>query len=210
MFDLDGTITWHDTLVRYLVDALRAHPRRCWRLWSLPAIVAGFLVDRDHGRIKSRLIRAVLGGLDRDEVARLTRAFLDARLASLTRPAALAALARHRARGDWLVLLTASTDLYVRELGARLGLDEVICTELRWQDGRLDGALATPNRRGSEKTRCLEALRARHPGARVAAYGNAGSDLEHLARADTPLLVNAAGRARRQAGALGIPTADWN
>jgi phosphatidylglycerophosphatase C len=210
VFDLDGTITWHDTLVRYLADALRAHPRRCWRLRSLPAIVAGFLVDRDHGRIKSRLIRAVLGGLDRDEVARLTRAFLDARLARLTRPAALAALARHRARGDWLVLLSASTDLYVRELGARLGFDEVICTEVRWQDGRLDGALATPNRRGSEKTRCLEALRARHPGARVAAYGNAGSDLEHLARADAPLLVNAAGRVRRQAGALGIPTADWN
>jgi phosphatidylglycerophosphatase C len=210
VFDLDGTITWHDTLVPYLRDALRAHPRRRWRLWSLPAIAAAFVVDRDHGRIKGRLIRAVLGGLGRDEVARLTRRFLDARLARLTRPAALAAVARHRAGGDWLVLLSASTDLYVRDIGARLGFDEVICTGVRWQGARLDGALATPNRRGAEKTRCLEALRARHPGARIAAYGNAGSDLEHLARSDAPLLVNAPARARRAARLLGIPTADWS
>ena len=190
--------------------ALRAHPARVLRLWRLPAIVAGFLVDGDHGRIKSRIIRAVLGGLDRDAIANLTARFLDQRLAPLTRPAALAALAGHRAQGDRLVLLSASTDVYVRDIGARLGFDEVICTELVWRDGRLDGALATPNRRGAEKRRCLEALRARHPGARVAAYGNADSDLEHLALADAPLLVNASRGARRRALAIGIPAADWD
>jgi phosphatidylglycerophosphatase C len=210
VFDLDGTITRHDTLMPYLVAALRAHPDRWLRLWPLPAIVAGFFIDRDHGRIKSRVIRAVLGGLGRDEVARLTHGFLDARLAHLTRPAALAAIARHRAQGDWLVLLSASADLYVREIGARLGFDEVICTEIVWRDGRLDGALATPNRRGAEKTHCLEALRARHPGARLAAYGDAGSDLEHLARADAPLVVNARPSTRRRARAAGIATADWD
>lgn len=209
MFDLDGTLTWHDTLLPYLAHALRLHPRRIARLGTLPAIVVGFLIDRDHGRFKSRLIRAVLGGLPRAEIARLTRGFLDARLPQLTRPAALVTVARHRADGDWLVLLSASTDLYVRELGARLGFDEVICTELCWQAERLDGALATPNRRGAEKARCVEALRARHPDARIAAYANAGSDLDHLARVDRALLVNAGGRVRRAAAALGIEAAEW-
>jgi len=209
VFDLDGTITWSDTLLPYLVHALRVHPRRVPRLWPLPAIVGGFLLDRDRGRIKSRLIRAVLGGLERDEVASLTRAFLDERLARLTRPAALAAIERHRAQGDWLVLLSASTDFYVREIGARLGFDEVICTEVVWQGAALDGALATPNRRGAEKTHCLEALRARHPGARLIAYGNSGSDLAHLARADAPLLVNASAATRWRARELGIATDDW-
>jgi phosphatidylglycerophosphatase C len=196
--------------VPYLAAALAAHPRRALRLWPLPAIVAGFLADRDHGRIKSRLIRAVLGGLGRAEVTRLTQAFLDARLAPLTRPKAIAAIARHRAAGDWLVLLSASTDVYVVEIGRRLGFDEVICTGLRWESERMDGALATPNRRGPEKTRCIEALRARHPGARFAAYGNAGSDLEHLSRVDSPLLVNGGREACRRAQALGIPTSIWD
>lgn len=209
MFDLDGTLTWHDTLLPYLAAALRAHPGRVLRLWPVPAIVAGFIADRDHGRIKSRVIRAVLGGLRRDQVAALTARFLDARLARLTRPQALAAVARHRAAGDWLVLLSASTDLYVRDIGARLGFDEVICTELTWRDGRLEGELATANRRGAEKSRCVAALRARHPGARLAAYANARSDLAHLALADAPLLVNGSRAARQQAQAVGIPSADW-
>ncbi len=210
MFDLDGTITWHDTLVPYLAAALLARPGRLLRLWALPAIVAGFLIDRDRGRIKSRLIRAVLGGLRRAELDALTQRFLDWKLAHLTRPAALAAIERHRAAGDWLVLLSASTDCYVRDIGRRLGFDEVICTELRWLDERLDGALSTPNRRGAEKARCIEALRARHPGARLAAYGNARSDLEHLAQVDAPLLVNGSRAACRAARLLGIRSSDWN
>jgi phosphatidylglycerophosphatase C len=209
VFDLDGTITWHDTLLPYLAAALAAHPLRVLRLWRLPAIVAAFVVDLDRGRLKSRLIRAALGGLSRAEVERLTDRFLDARLGRLTRPAALAAVARHRAAGDRLVLLSASTDFYVQEIGRRLGFDEVICTEVLWRGGVLDGALITANRRGAEKSRCIEGLRARHPGCRLAAYGNADSDLEHLALADLPVLVNAPRLTRRRAAAIGIATDDW-
>ena len=108
------------------------------------------------------------------------------------------------------MILSASTDCYVRDLGARLEVDEVICTELLWRGERLDGALATPNRRGPEKLRCIEALRARHPGARIAAYGNAGSDLEHLAAVDAGVLVNGSPAAVRAAEALGVPHRDWH
>lgn len=193
----------------YLVNVLRRHKARVLRLWPLPLAAAQFFVDRDRGRLKARLITAVMGGLTRAEVTALTREFLDARLASLVRPNALSAIERHRAAGDHLVLLSASTDFYVRDIGRRLGFDDVVCTEVRWHDGVLDGALATENRRGTEKTRCLDALRAEHPGARFAAYGNAGSDLDHLARADVPLLVNASAGTRRRAAALGVPSGDW-
>ena len=36
IFDLDGTLTWRDTLVPFLAAYLRAHPRRLARLWRLP------------------------------------------------------------------------------------------------------------------------------------------------------------------------------
>jgi phosphatidylglycerophosphatase C len=209
VFDLDGTLTWHDTLVPYLLAALRVRPLRALRLWRLPAQAARFVVDRDRGRLKSGLIRAVLGGLSREAIAALTRSYLDARLARLVRPDALAAVARHRARGDWLVLLSASTDFYVRELGARLGFDEVICTETVWNGGRLDGRLATANRRGREKTRCVAALRLRHEGAPISAYANAASDLDHLVAADAATLVNGSRRLERRARRLGLGTAQW-
>ena len=36
VFDLDGTITRHDTLVPYLMGYGRRHPAGLWRLWRLP------------------------------------------------------------------------------------------------------------------------------------------------------------------------------
>ncbi len=165
--------------------------------------------DRDRGRFKSGVVRAVLGGLERSEVAAVTAEFLDRRLLRLVRPTALAAIEAHRNAGDWLVLLSASTDFYVRELGARLGFDEVMCTEVRWVGNRLDGDLTTANRRGPEKARCLAELKSSHPGSRVAAYGNEASDLEYLRQADVGVLVNPSLAARRSAQQFGIRVVRW-
>jgi phosphoserine phosphatase len=105
--------------------------------------------------------------------------------------------------------LSASVDLYVPRIGRRLGFDETICTGIAWRDGRLDGALTTPNRRGEEKRRCIEALRQRYPGARIAAYGNSGSDLPYLVAVDEPVLVNGGSRAERAARRLSLRVEDW-
>jgi phosphatidylglycerophosphatase C len=195
--------------VPYLAFALSRFPARIPRLWRVPFLLAPFLVHRDRGRLKSALVRALLGGLTRREITETTRAFLDARLTALVRPTAIAAIEAHRAAGDRLVLLSASTDFYVPAIGERLGFDEVICTGIAWTEDRLDGALTTPNRRGTEKTRCLERLRLGHPGLGFAAYGNAGSDLDHLTTVEHPLVVNASAATRRHARSLGLPTADW-
>ena len=75
------------------------------------------------------------------------------------RAAGLAVLEAHRSAGDRLVLLSASPDLYVPLIGRLLGFERTVCTEIRWNGDRLDGALRTPNRHGAEKVRCLEQLR---------------------------------------------------
>ena len=36
VFDLDGTLTWHDTLMPFLLRFLRRHPWRLFGLWRLP------------------------------------------------------------------------------------------------------------------------------------------------------------------------------
>jgi phosphatidylglycerophosphatase C len=209
VFDLDGTITYRDTLVPFLLHVLRRRPLRVLRLWPLPWALARYAVFRDRGVLKESLIRYVLGGLDRAEIAALVEAFLDALWPSGLRRGALAAIERHRAAGDRLVLLSASPDLYVPRIGARLGFADVVCTHVEWDGERLHGYLATPNRHGPEKRRCVEELRGRHPGATFAAYGNAASDLVHLEIVDAPCLVNANATARRQAAALGIRCDEW-
>jgi len=211
IFDLDGTITRHDTLAPYVLGFLLR--RRVWRfpalLLLLPALLAHALGRLDRGGLKSAFIRAALGGCTRRELDSWTMTFVDALVAHGLFPSALAAIGAHARAGDQLVLMTASPDLYAPAIARALGFQQVICTGVRWDGERLRGSLTTPNRRGEEKARCLEALRAQHPGIEAVAYGNAASDLPHLKLVERAVLVNGSAAARREAVRLGITCADW-
>jgi phosphatidylglycerophosphatase C len=208
VFDLDGTLTRRDTLWPYLRGWARRHPRRGY--WPRALAAAGrYLLDRDRGALKSRLIRIAMAGSTRADIGAWTAEYVAALGDAELCPGALAAIDRHRAGGDRLILLSASVDLYVPEIGRRFGFDEAICTEVAWRDGRLDGALASANRRAEEKLHCIDAIRARFPGARLAAYANARSDFAHLQAVHEPVLVNAGPALRRAGERLGFRTADW-
>jgi len=189
-------------------------------LWSTPWRFLGVLVFlpslllfvvglADHGELKSAFIRATLGGATRSRIDAWTAQFVPRLVARGLMADALSAISQRKRAGARLVLMSASTDLYVPAIGRALGFDEVICTGVRWNGDRLDGHLITPNRRGHEKARSFEALRELHPGGLTAAYGNAGSDLQHLRLADQPLLVNGSIGARKKAARLGISCARW-
>jgi phosphatidylglycerophosphatase C len=211
LFDLDGTLTWHDTLMPFLRGFLARQPARLCRLWRLPGALMDYVADRDRGRLKARVIFMVLGGASRDLVDRWAEDYvrsLHARHAF--RPAALARLAEHAAAGDRLVLLSASPDLYVPRIGRLLGFELCICTEIEWRSDRLAGALKTPNRRGEEKVRCVDRLRTQHPGMAIVAYGNSASDIAHLSRADRGTLVNGGSLARRHALRAGLAVGRWD
>jgi phosphatidylglycerophosphatase C len=209
VFDLDGTITRHDTFVPYLHGWRRRHPRAGYISRVVTACLRYALTGLDRGRLKTDLLRACMSGATADEVRRWTAEFVAGLGDADFCPGALSAIARHRDAGDRLVLLSASVDLYVPDIGRRLGFDETICTGVAWRDDRLDGALTTANRRADEKRHCIEALRGRMPGARIAAYGNSGADFPHLTAVEEPVLVNAGARLRRAARKMGIRTEEW-
>jgi phosphatidylglycerophosphatase C len=196
--------------VPYVLGFLRSRP---WRLAGLlgtvPALAAFLVGHADRGQLKSAFIRATLGGSRRQDLGRWTTRFV-ARLCSRGLFAeALERIAQHQRRGDRLVLMSASTDLYVPRIAEELGFAEVVCTELRWNGERLSGELASPNRRGAQKASAFRVLRERHAGLGTVAYGNARSDLAHLRLADEAFLVNGTRQARREAQRDGIACLRW-
>lgn len=209
VFDLDGTLSWDDTLRAYLVYALKHRPVRLARLWDTPWLALRFALTRDRGALKSALVQRVLGGLSRETIATITLNFLSTHWELLMRADAINALRRHRADGDYVVLMSASTDCYVSRIGERLEVNEVICTTLRWEADILHGGLTSPNCHGPEKTRHLNRLRREHPGVHITAYGNAASDIEHLVAADEGMLTNGSPSAQRQAIAQGLRCIEW-
>jgi phosphatidylglycerophosphatase C len=210
LFDLDGTITRRDTLLPYLAGFLMRQPQRVRRLPRvLPALARFLLRLTDRGELKSALLQATLGGCRRAEVDAWTAQFVSRLLRRGLFGDALAQIARHRRQDDTLVLLSASTDLYVPAIGQALGFGEVLCTGVEWDGDRLVGRLTTANRRGVEKVRCLAELRARHPQLPITAYGNTASDLGHLGLADRGVLVNGTRHARRVARRAGVDCRVW-
>jgi len=211
VFDLDGTITRHDSLAPYALGFVLR--KRLWRLPALllvlPAVIGHAIGLVDRGGLKSAFIRATLGGCRREQLQPWTVTFVERLETDGLFSQAVEAIQRHASAGDHLVLLSASTDLYVPAIGQALGFQEVICTGVRWDGERLIGTLTTPNRRGEEKARCVTALLARHPGASSAAYGNAASDIPHLKLVEHGVLVNGSASARREAERAGVACTEW-
>jgi phosphatidylglycerophosphatase C len=210
VFDLDGTITRHDTLIQYVLGYLKSRP---WRLFgfvlALPAVVRYLLRLSDRGALKGAVIHWTLGGSTRLELEEWTAAFVPRLLERGVFRRAMEQIAEHRRNGDVLVLMSASPDFYVPAIARQLGFNEATCTGVRWDGDRLDGRLATENCRGMEKVRRFGDLRARYADLATAAYGNADSDLDHLRLADRGVLVNGSEPARRRAVGLGVTCETW-
>jgi phosphatidylglycerophosphatase C len=211
VFDLDGTITRHDTLIQYVLGYLKSRP---WRLFgflmAVPALVRYLLGGSDRGALKGAVMHWTLGGSSRRELDEWTARFVPRLLARGVFASALERIEEHKRNGDTLVIMSASPDLYVPAIARQLGFHEVTCTGVRWNGDRFDGRLTTENCRGQEKVRRFEGLRVRFGPSSTAAYGNADSDLDHLALADRGVLVNGNERARRRAVGLGVACENWS
>jgi phosphatidylglycerophosphatase C len=209
IFDLDGTITRHDTLFPLVMRHLARRPWRLLRLvLVIPALIS-YALTRDRGALKQSLLRATLRGTPRGELEALATGFVRDKIARGCFHDALATIRRHQEAGHQLVLMSASVDFYVPEFGRLLGFARTICTRVAWHGDLLDGTLTSENCRGEEKVRQLQALLADQPDAETFAYGNSASDLPHLEKVKHGLLVNGSGSARRSAAAAGVSCADW-
>ena len=210
VFDLDGTLSRRDSYLSYLAGFLLRHPWRLFRTLPLLWAVLQFALRRlDNTELKQRFLSAVLGGASRADVDAWTRVFVERLVAGGLRGEAVEALEHHRMHGDRLVLLTASFDVYVEELGRRLNFHDVMCTKVEWMNGRLSGRLAGPNLRGEEKVQCLLRLKTEYPGASIIAYADHHSDLAFLRLADRATLVNGTPATRDLAMQQGICCAIW-
>ncbi len=159
--------------------------------------------------LKGALIRATLGGVARAPLAQWARAFTLRLLRTGLYAEALTCIAAHRRAQAHLVLLSASPDLYVPLIAAALGFDECVCTEVRWHaDGTLEGTLASANRRGAEKTRCVMELLAERQPLLSHAYGNSAADLDHLRLVSAGCYVN--GPARDLADLPSVRVVRWS
>lgn len=212
VFDLDGTVTFDDTLRLVLRQGVRHLPARPWSAAFLPG--TWLAARRDvaaRGAFKACMLDIMFGGRSRAWMERFAQDFADAILAQGIKPGARAAIARHRDEGDRLLLATASPELWAGRIGSALGFDAVLGTGLAWHGERFAGRLEGPNLLHEEKRRAVQRWMAEHAGgaAPAAAYTDHHHDLPMLLLAENPVAVDPTERLAAEAAARGIPIVRW-
>jgi phosphatidylglycerophosphatase C len=191
VFDLDGTLLFGDSFLPFLWT-LAIRRRRYHKLSGIP-LYCGLYACRvmSDYRAKERLIRAVCGGLPLATLVDHAEWFCNTWLPSRLRPSALRLLHRHQDEGRRIILLSASPDLYVPAIGQRLGITEVLCTEVAKENGRCAGTLLGENCKGPAKLRRLQAyLGADHAPQCSVAYGDQPHDMPVLQWVSEGYLLN--------------------
>jgi phosphatidylglycerophosphatase C len=197
-FDFDGTLTEGGSVLDFLM-ALSGRTR----VWAATASLAPGLA---HGALaggaaadqtKEQLFERIVAGEEVARVEEVAERFARHHLSGHLRPDVRERFDRHRHRGDRVVIVSASPEVYVRVAGELLGAHGVVATRLAVDDrgaltGRYDGA----NCRGEEKLRRLRAWMDEDGTTpdRLWAYGNSRGDLRMLDAADVGVNVGRLGR----------------
>ena len=179
LFDFDGTITWSDTWTPFMRFAISPG-----RLVAGQALLAPVVVGHRLGLVSSsrgRQIAARVGfqGQDVAAVHRLGVEYATTRIPGTLRRSMLERLEWHRSRGDEIVVVSASLDVYLGPWCETRGM-ACICTTLEERNGRLTGRYARGDCSGAEKARRIRERYELDRYSMIYAYGDSGEDRQML------------------------------
>lgn len=212
VFDLDGTITRHDTYIHFLLTVFRAKPLR---LLKSPMLFLYFFMYKSGMRtnhwLKARFLGLVVGGLGKEELQRLSKKFCQITLKGNVKKQALTEIQQLQKNDYKVVLATASFGFYVEELAQALSVDELLCSVAQVDaSGCLTGEIDGLNCIGEEKARRVEGLLAKRGWSEVdRAYSDDKVDFPLLKIAKTALVVDPKPATKAVAVQSGFQILSW-
>lgn len=211
VFDLDGTITRYDTYVRFLLFVISRSPVKLFRLPLLSFdVLRHKLGGQTNTWLKERFLSAILAGHNRDTINSLATSFSQHVIKTGVRSDAIECVRQHQIKGNELVLLSASLDIYVEPLGKMLGFKHIICTRTCWENDVLGKNLDGGNCYGDIKIeRIKQWLENRTDDRNMVAYADHESDFPLLKIATRGIVVNPDKALRLKAKVNHLEHVDW-
>jgi HAD superfamily hydrolase (TIGR01490 family) len=213
IFDIDETFVRGDSFKWFCWFAVRANGIRLRGLWRFAFDALTHPTNLlDAGLLKKWCLRICLVNHDKAALTTLVKTFVESVLFKRVRSAALDRLRWHKTQNHTIVFLSASPDLYLIDLGARLGVDDVICTKFLSQDGQFTGDLFSANCKGDEKRRRLRKV---FPATDIAwdqsyGYGNSVDDVSFLELLGNAVVVNPDRRLKKLAVQRNWRVENWS
>ena len=181
LFDFDHTITDADSFGRFIRD-LATPQQLAAAKWTAGPWLAGYRLGLVSARqLRARVLKLAFRGRKEAEIRERGARHADEVLPGLLRPEMIQRIAWHRERGDTVVLVSASLDVYLQPWCERHGL-ELICNRLEARSGVLTGRYHGGDC-GPDKVQRIRARYDVDAYAQVHAYGDSREDLGMLALA---------------------------
>jgi HAD superfamily hydrolase (TIGR01490 family) len=181
LFDFDHTITHADSFGRFIRE-LATPQQLAAAKWTVGPWLAGYRLGLvSAGQLRARVLKLAFRGRREDEVRERGARHAEQVLPALLRPEMMQRIAWHRQRGDTVVLVSASLDVYLQPWCERHGL-ELLCNRLEARDGVLTGRYHDGDC-GPDKVQRIRARYDVDAYPQVHAYGDSREDLGMLALA---------------------------
>jgi HAD superfamily hydrolase (TIGR01490 family) len=175
LFDFDGTITFKDSFGDFIVYAVGRKKFILGAILLSPMLVAYALGFIRNWRAKEIVSTYFFGGWDSRGFKALASNYSRERLPRIIREIALERIGWHKLKGDKVVVVSASIDLWLADWCANQGVD-LIATQLEMRDGRVTGRFLTRNCSGEEKVKRIEERYGLKSFDYIYAYGDSAGD----------------------------------
>lgn len=129
---------------------------------------------------------------DYDQLRTWRSAYLEEKIAPIMLPAALELVAKHKAQGDTLLIITATNSFITTPIAERFGIEHLIATEPEMVEGQFTGQVAgTPSFQHGKVARLNTWLSERNEDLHGSTfYSDSHNDLPLLELVDTPIAVD--------------------
>ena len=180
VFDFDGTLTFRDSFLLFLLKTT-GYIQFVWgMLYLSPVMVCYGLKLIPNWQAKERFLRHFFRGWTREDLQRLANIYAYRCIPRLLNPKAIARLRWHQQQKHHIILLSASLEAYLSPWAEQVGIDQVIGTRLEIQGNVLTGRIDGKNCYGSEKVKRLTQVLGDLNSYCIHAYGDSRGDLPLL------------------------------
>jgi HAD superfamily hydrolase (TIGR01490 family) len=188
LFDFDGTLTSQDTFTPFIYYASTRKRILLQGMKLLPAIIRYRNGKMDSSTIRQKVTFAAFKGIAESAVSRLGEAYCREMIPKVINPKVMDKLHWHKARGDRVVVVSASLSAYLRPW-CQLHQVELMCNHLEVIDGTLTGRFCGPDCFGPQKKSQLQTQYDLDEYPHIYAYGDSKDDMPMLSLANYGYLV---------------------
>ena len=179
LFDFDGTLTVADSFTAFIFSAVSPLRLIFGTIILAPLIAAHKLGIFSSTRMRALIVLIGFRGRRESDLRTLGQSFARRALPGILREETMERLRWHQGRGDVVVVVSASLDVYLSEWCQAHGV-ELICSQLAVCDGILTGQYRPRDCSGEEKAKRIRERYDCRQFPEIYAYGDTHEDTAML------------------------------